>query len=113
MKKENQGKAEAALLRLLKAEVVSTPSSPESPDEELQEVPTDGLAGVLEQLRQRGSQTRGVDGNVDGTQLNEEFYIKEYLDAKLETVSCLKYWEKRELEVGNHPVRTALCRLAR
>ena len=67
MKKENQGKAESALLRLLKAEVVSTPSSPESPDEELQEVPTDGLAGVLEQLRQRGTKTRCVDGNAVGS----------------------------------------------
>ena len=67
MKKGNQGKAEAALLKVLKAEVVSTPSSPESPGDELQEFPTDGLAGVLEQLRQRGTQTRGVDGNAVGS----------------------------------------------
>ena len=46
-------------------------------------------------------------------QLNEESCVREYLDAKLESVSCLKYWERRENEVGNHPVRTALCRLAR
>ena len=46
-------------------------------------------------------------------QLNEESCVREYLDAKLESVSCLKYWERRENEMGNHPVRTALYRLAR
>ena len=116
MKKENQDKAEAALLRLLKAEVVVAPNPlPDNPEveEELQEVPAGGLAGVLEQLRQRGAQFRGIDGVEAGIQTNEEFYVKEYLDAQLETVSCLRYWEKREHEVGAHPVRTALCRLAR
>lgn len=90
----------------------SPPDNPEV-EEELQEVPAGGLAGVLEQLRQRGTQSRGVDGVEAGIQDNEAFYIKEYLDAKLETVSCLRYWEKRENEVGAHPVRAALCRLAR
>ena len=41
-----------------------------------------------------------VDGVEAGIQDNEAFYIKEYLDAKLETVSCLRYWEKHEHEVG-------------
>ena len=79
----------------------------------LNSTPTSGLAGVLEQLRQRGSQSRGVEGAVVVNQLSEESCVREYLDAKLESVSCLKYWERRENEVGNHPVRTALCRLAR
>ena len=64
-------------------------------------------------MRQRGSQARGVEGAGVVNQLNEESCVSEYLDAKLESVSCLKYWERRENEVGNHPVRTALCRLAR
>jgi hypothetical protein len=103
------------LLRLLKAEVASEPASQQSSATEeregVQEVPAGGLAGVLAQLRQQGSQARMGDDS--GSQANEEHYLKEYLDTKLEEVSCLKYWEKQDREFGSHKVKGALCRLAR
>ena len=115
-KKENKDQAEAALLRLLKAEVDATPSSRDNSvgEEDVIEVPASGLAGVLQQLRQKGSQARVLDGGgVDGNQADEAFYIKDYLDSKLETVACLKYWEQQEKDMGSHRVKAALCRLAR
>ena len=103
------------MLRLLKAEVASEPASQQSSATEeregVQEVPAGGLAGVLAQLRQQGSQARMGDDS--GSQANEEHYLKEYLDTKLEEVSCLKYWEKQDREFGSHKVKSALCRLAR
>ena len=82
--------------------------------EDVIEVPASGLAGVLQQLRQKGSQARVLDGGgVDGNQADEAFYIKDYFDSKLETVACLKYWEQQEKDMGSHRVKAALCRLAR
>ena len=54
--------------------------------------PAEGLAGVLQQLRDRGSQARAGEGE-ERTQ-PEEHFIQNYLNAQLETVSCLKHWEK-------------------
>ena len=92
---------------MLKAEVAAEPASHENSAEPdaIQEVPARGLAGALEQLRQQGSQSRMGD--------DEEHCIKVYLEAKLEQVSCLKYWEKQHKEFGTHKVNEALCRLAR
>ena len=100
----------------LKAEVANEPLSQQgsaSEDSEVfQEVPSGRLAGVLEQLRQQGSQARMTDDS-GGHHGNEEHYLQEYLDTKLETVSCLKYWENQDKEYGAHKVKGALCRLAR
>ena len=76
------------MLRLLKAEVAAEPASQQSSAEEeregLQEVPAGGLAGVLAKLHQQGSLARMGDDS--GSQANEEHYLKEYLDTKLEEV---------------------------
>ena len=74
------------------------------------EAPIGGLAGALEQLRQKGGLRAESIENVDQ---EEESCIKEYLDSRLESVSCLKYWEKYDLEFGSHRVKGALSRLAR
>ena len=99
---------------MLKAEVAAEPVSHENSAEQdaIQEVPARGLAGALEQLRQQGSQSRMGDDE-GGSTSTEEHCIKEYLEAKLEQVSCLKYWEKQHKEFGSHKVKEALCRLAR
>ena len=69
-----------------------------------------GLAGALEQLRQKGGLRAESIENGDQ---EEESCIKEYLDSKLESISCLKYWEKCDLDFGSHRAKGALCRLAR
>ena len=99
---------------MLRAEVDATPVSLDNSaagQDVLQEAPVGGLAGVLEQLRQKGGHLRTEDDQ-DGRH-HVEFCIKEYFDSKLESVSCLKYWEKQDLEFGSHRVKGALCRLAR
>lgn len=99
---------------MLRAEVDATPVSHDNSAVEqdvVQEAPVGGLAGVLEQLRQRGGHLRTEDEQDVRHQV--DFCIKEYLDSKLESVSCLKYWEKQDLEFGSHKVKGALCRLAR
>ena len=79
----------------------------------VQAEPTEGLAGVLQQLRERGSLARAEEG--EGRTQAEEYYIQKYLDAQLENVYfyCLKYWEKKEKTPGLHKVEKPLCRLAR
>ena len=69
---------------MLKAEVAAEPASHENSSEPdaIQEVPVGGLAGVLEQLCQQGSQSRMGDDE-GGSTSNEEHCIKEYLEAKL------------------------------
>jgi hypothetical protein len=97
----------------LKAEVEASPVSHDNTAEDqdvLVEVPIGGLAGALEQLRQKGGLR--AEGIENGDQ-EEESCIKEYLDSKLESVSCLKYWEKCDLDFGSHRVKGAFCRLAR
>ena len=74
-----------------------------------QTLPLTGLAGVLDKLRQQGNQHRALVDGVDKV----ESHLKEYFESKLETVSCLKYWEKQELEFGSHGVNGAMCKLAR
>ena len=106
-KKDAKDQAEAALLRVLKAEVSTELVSHEI----VQAEPTEGLAGVLQQLPERGSLARAEER--EGRTQAEEFYIQKYLDAQLENVYCLKYWEKREKTSGLHKVDNALCRLAR
>ena len=116
-KKEAKDQAEAALLRRLKDEAAAGPPSrrntaqPDAQPEVQQVLPVQGLAGILHQLRQQGCQERGV-GEQDGTN-REEFYLQKYLADELESVSCLKYWEKQEREFGNHKIKGALSRLAR
>ena len=88
------------------------PISHENTTHELvQAEPTEGLAGVLQQLCERGSLARAGEGETR-TQPVEHF-VQKYLDAQLETVSCLKYWEKQDKSPGLHKVDKALCRLAR
>ena len=111
-KRVAKDQAEAALLRVLKAEVSAEPVSNENSGNELMHAePAEGLAGVLQQLRDRGSQARAGEGE-ERTQ-PEEHFIQKYLNAQLETVSCLKHWEKVERTPGLHKVDRALCRLAR
>ena len=111
-KKDAKDQAEAALLRVLKAEVSAEPVSHDNTTHEIvQAQPTEGLAGVLQQLRERGSLARAEEG--EGRTQAEEYYIQKYLDAQLENVYCLKYWEKKENTPGLHKVDKALCRLAR
>lgn len=84
----------------------------EDEDTEVLEVaPVGGLAGVLDKLRQQGQARMEVDER--GNHGSEEFHIREYLEARLETVACLKYWERLELDFGAHKVKAALCRLAK
>ena len=73
--------------------------------------PAEGLAGVLQQLRDRGSQARAGEGE-ERTQ-PEEHFIQKYLNAQLKTVPCLKHRETVERTPGLHKVDRALCRLAR
>ena len=94
----------------LKAEVAAGPPSRQNSGEDdavqgdqVLEHAAQGLEGVLQELRRTGCQARGVGDNE----------IKKYLTSELETVACLKYWEKQEKEFGNHKIRGALCRLAR
>ena len=62
------------MLSLLNAEVAAEPASQQSSAAEvLKEVPAGGLAGVLAQLRQQGSQARMGDYN--GRKANEEHYL--------------------------------------
>ena len=70
-----------------------------------------GLAGALHQLREQGCQERG--GGQAAAANTEEHYLQMYLNEELETVSCLKYWEKQDRDFGGHKVKGALCRLAR
>lgn len=109
-KRVAKDQAEAALLRLLKAEIDADPTSQQNSGEEQDIVPepAQGLAGVFQQLRQRGGQGQGEATNTE----TEEDCLKKYLDAELETVACLKYWEKQEREDINK-IKSALCRLAR
>jgi hypothetical protein len=74
------------------------------------EAPVGGLAGALEHLRQQGG--LGAE-RIENCGQEEESIIKEYLDSKLDSVACLKYWEKFDLDFGSHQVKGALCRLAR
>ena len=109
-KRVAKDQAKAALLRLLKAEIDADPTSQQNSGEEQDIVPepAQGLAGVFQQLRQRGGQGQGEATNTE----TEEDCLKKYLDAELETVACLKYWEKQERE-DNNKIKSALCRLAR
>ena len=111
-KREAQNQAERALLRLLKDEVNAVPTIAEpqaQPD--VQEVqPVEGLAGALNQIRQRGDQDR--NGAEAAAADMEENCIQMYLNAELESVSCLKYWEKQDKEFGYQKFKGALCRLA-
>ena len=94
----------------MKAEIDADPTSQQNSGEEQDIVPepAQGLAGVFQQLRQRGGQGQGEATNTE----TEEDCLKKYLDAELETVACLKYWEKQERE-DNNKIKSALCRLAR
>ena len=99
----------------LKAEVAAGPPSRQNSGEDdaiqgdqVQQHAARGLEGVL--LRRTGCQARGVG---DNEIRDEEYYIKKYLTSELETVACLKYWERQEKEFGNHKIKGALCRLAR
>ena len=101
----------------LKAEVAAGPPSRQNSGEDdavqgdqVLEHAAQGLEGVLQELRRTGCQARGVG---DNEVRDEEYYIKKYLTSELETVACLKYWEKQEKEFGNHKIRGALCQLAR
>ena len=111
-KKEAKDQAEAALLRLLKAEVASEPVpvlNSGSDQDLVLDQPADGLAGVFQLLRGRGGQGRGGERQAE----TEEIHLQKYLDSELETVACLKYWENQEKEFGSNKMRAALCRLAR
>ena len=84
-KKDAKDQAEAALLRVLKAEVSAEPVSHDNTTHEIvQAEPTEGLAGVLQQLRERGSLARAEEG--EGRTQAEEYYIQKYLDAQLENI---------------------------
>ena len=39
--------------------------------------------------------------------------LKKYLNSPLETISCLKYWERQEEHHKDKKVTSALCRLAK
>ena len=109
-KKQAKDQAEAALLRLLKAEVEAEPTSHHNSGGEQDctpEQPALGLAGVFQQLRQRGGPGQGSSSET------EETCIKKYLDSELETVACLKYWESQATEAANNKFKAAFCRLAR
>lgn len=93
------------------AEPVSRHHSGHQQDVE-QVQPPGGLAGVFEQLRQKGTEQRRAGGDQVNHQ-NEEYYLNEYLNSKLETVACLKYWENQEKEAGSNKIKKALSRLAR
>ena len=73
--------------------------------------PLQGLADALSQIRERGCQERG--GEETDTANREEHYLQMYLNDELQSVSCLKYWQKQDKDFGNHKVKGALCRLAR
>ena len=112
-----QIQAEAAPLICLKAEVAAGPPSRQNPGEDdaiqgdqVQVHAAQGLEGVLQELRRTGGQARGVG---DDEIRDEEYYIKKYLTSELETVACLKFWERQEKEFGNHKIKGALCQLAR
>jgi hypothetical protein len=68
--------------------------------------PLQGLADALSQIRERG-------GGETDTANREEHYLQLYLNDELQSVSCLKYWQKQDKNFGNHKVKGALCRLAR
>ena len=116
-KREAKEQAEATLLRLLKDEVNAGPVSRRNSDgpdvqPEVQHVqPLQGLAGALSQIQERGCQERGA-GEADTTN-REEHYLQMYLNDELQSVSCLKYWQKQDKDFGSHKVKGALCRLAR
>lgn len=85
---------------------------PQTVQPDIQHVqPAGALAGVLYQLSQRGSQDRS--GGQAATYDMEEHFLQMYLNEKLETVSCLKFWEKQDHEYRTHKFKGALCRLAR
>ena len=111
-KKQAKDQAEAALLRLLKAEVEAEPTSHHNSGGEQDftpEQPALGLASVFQQLRKRGGHGQGEETSNE----TEETSIKKYLDSELETVACLKYWEKQATEALNNKFKAAFCRLAR
>ena len=115
-KNESKAQAEATLLRLLKAEVALGPDLVHirgAENEEVQVQPAAGLAGIFQQLREKGGNPQGPEGDIGGHHQSEEFFLQEYLNSKLETVSCLKHWETVDKECGNHRVKGAICRLAR
>ena len=89
--------------------ILFAPSSPKSSD--IVNEPLQGLADALSQIRERGCQERG--GGETDTANREEHYLQMYLNDELQSVSCLKYWQKQDNDFGNHKVNGALCRLAR
>ena len=94
----------------LEAQLTDQPL-PQIDQGDVETLPLTGLAGVLDKLRQQGAQDRALDVGEGGDKV--ESHLKEYFESKHETVSCLKYWEKQELEFGSHGVNGAMCRLAR
>ena len=104
-KKEAKDQAEAALLRLLKAEVQAEPTSHHNSGGEQDFTPEQPAL----RLRQRGGHGQGEETSNE----TEETSIKKYLDSELETVACLKYWEKQATEALNNKFKAAFCRLAR
>ena len=72
---------------------------------EVQRKPVEGLAAAFQHLKDRSQPTTGQE--------DVEVQVKRYLNSPLETVSCLKYWEKQAKEAGNNKFKAALCRLAR
>ena len=114
-KRVAKDEAEAALKRMLRVELEAQQTDqplPQITDQgDVQTLPLTGLAGVLDRLRQQGSQQSAPDVDESGDKV--ERHLKEYFESKLETVSCLKYWEKQELEFESHGVNGAMCRLAR
>ena len=49
---------------------------------------------------------------IEGRSNAEETELKKYFNSPLETVSCLKYWERRE-QLTTNKVMSAICRLAK
>lgn len=65
--------------------------------------PIEGLAAAFQHLKERSKPFEGQD--------DVEEQVKNYLNSPLETVCCLKYWERQESQNKNKTIQ-ALCRVA-
>lgn len=70
---------------------------------EVQRKPVEGLAAAFQHLKDRSQPTPGQE--------DVEEQVKRYLNSPLETVSCLKYWERQESQNKNKTIQ-AMCQLA-
>ena len=79
------------------------PLSRTSSGPEVQRKPVEGLAAAFQHLKDRSQPTPGQE--------DVEEQVKRYLNSPLETVSCLKYWERQESQDKNKTIQT-VCQLA-